>query len=206
METLALSDAMMNEFKKGCLAPLREVVCTDDTLVMRFWGRKVEVDYRGQVLINVWQIGTKYSIYTMPFFNRYIDPAEGDNMDRVLNLIPHYKNVTDDLLWEDPEMDGERRQLVERLNNRRGRVAKSNDYRIAGVSYMGVKPNEHKNAPIDITALKDFTPTADGNTKAFLSLMQVCPDHPAPLPEKSAYRDMDLGMQLKLLFEHENRR
>ncbi|MBD5560414.1 MAG: hypothetical protein HDQ87_08700 [Clostridia bacterium] len=193
METLALSDAMLQEFQEGCLAPLREYVCADDTLTMRFLGRQVEVDYRGQVIIKVWQIGTKYSVYTMPFFNRYLDPAEGDNMDKILSLIPHYKNATDDLLWEDPDTTSERRQRMERTNNRAAGLSKHTDYYMVAGDYHLTQPDLPKGAAIDIVAVKGFVGEDDDTVPELtLALIQLCNERSVPDVEEQAFWDTDL--------------
>lgn len=185
METLALSDTMLKEFQEGCLAPLREAVCADDTLTMRFLGRQVEVDYRGQVLIKVWQIGDRYSIYTMPFFNRYMDPAQDENLDKILNLIPNFKQMTDGLLWETPERMRERRQRMERINNRATSMTNHSDYYLAASQYQGTQSEKGKNAPsIDVVAVRGMGDAEDKVHRLSLMLLQLCPENvEVPLEE-----------------------
>lgn len=193
METLALSEAMLQEFQDGCLAPLRKYVCADDTLTMRFLGRQVEVDYRGQVIIKVWQIGNKYSVYTMPFFNRYLDPAEGDNMDKILSLIPHYKNATDDLLWEDPDTVRELRQRMERINNRSTATSRQTDYYMVASDYRRAQTDSPKAPGVDVVALKGFVGEDDTDIpKLSVALIQMCREMPVPSMEEQVYWDTDL--------------
>lgn len=185
METLALSDTMLKEFQEGCLAPLCEAVCADDTLTMRFLGRQVEVDYRGQVLIKVWQIGDRYSIYTMPFFNRYVDPAQDDNMEKILNLIPNFKQMTDGLLWETPERMRERRQRMECINNRASSIANHSDYYLAASEYQGTQAQKGRQAPsVDVIAVRGMGDEAGKVQHLSLMLLQLCPENlEVPLEE-----------------------
>lgn len=125
-----LSQQFLNSLQKGLLEPILQRVKKDDTLQLAIRENAINIYYRGGNLLKI----SEYSPFFLFFFDENYDLSRGhinfedlslpnqvkdfNQVERWVVSFPRLKEMMDFWLKENPKMEREFQQLVERENNR----------------------------------------------------------------------------------------
>ena len=136
----ALGSKMFHDLKNsgGCLNGLLNLVLQDATLELEMRGTcSTSIYYRGGSLLRIEWNGTQYVLY---FDTNYC--SHGQNLSgqpsiaEAIEKVPYYKQAMDRWFAQHPKYEREVQQIVERDNNRHGKISHATDYYIVDTEFV----------------------------------------------------------------------
>ena len=136
----ALGSKMFHDLKNsgGCLNGLLNLVLQDATLELEMRGTcSTSIYYRGGSLLRIERNGTQYVLY---FDTNYC--SHGQNLSgqpsiaEAIEKVPYYKQAMDRWFAQHPKYEREVQQIVERDNNRHGKISHATDYYIVDTEFV----------------------------------------------------------------------
>ena len=130
----ALESEMFRDLKdsNGCLHGLLNLVLQDTTLEFEMRGaRSASIYYRGGSMLRIEWDGTQYVLhFDTNYCSHGQNLSEQPSIAEAIEKAPYYKQAMDRWFAQHPKYEREFQQLVERDNNRHGKISHATDYYI----------------------------------------------------------------------------
>ena len=136
----ALESEMFRDLKdsNGCLHGLLNLVLQDTTLEFEMRGtRSASIYYRGGRLLCIEWDGTQYVLHFDTNYCRHGQNLSGQpSIAEAIEKAPSYKQAMDRWFAQHPKYEREVQQIVERDNNRHGKISHATDYYIVDTEFV----------------------------------------------------------------------
>ena len=147
----ALGSEMFHDLKdsNGCLHGLLNLVLQDTTLELEMRGtRSASIYYRGGRLLCIEWDGTQYVLhFDTNYCSHGQNLSEHPSIAEAIEKAPYYKQAMDRWFAQHPKYEREFQQIVERDNNRHGKISHATDYYIVDTEFV------YKDARFDMIAV-----------------------------------------------------
>jgi hypothetical protein len=147
----ALESEMFRDLKdsNGCLHGLLNLVLQDTTLEFEMRGaRSASIYYRGGSMLRIEWDGTQYVLhFDTNYCSHGQNLSEQPSIAEAIEKAPYYKQAMDRWFAQHPKYEREVQQIVERDNNRHGKISHATDYYIVDTEFV------YKDARFDMVAV-----------------------------------------------------
>ena len=136
----ALESEMFRDLKdsNGCLHGLLNLVLQDTTLEFEMRGaRSASIYYRGGSMLRIEWDGMQYVLhFDTNYCSHGQNLSEQPSIAEAIEKAPYYKQAMDRWFAQHPKYEREVQQIVERDNNRHGKISHATDYYIVDTEFV----------------------------------------------------------------------